>query len=83
MIRITKWKLIILFIYSCTTIPVFMFLLSLFFLWQPSPVGEGVFAEKNLHVALNMAGVGFLLGIILWLSYYLPYRKRDLNKTKS
>jgi hypothetical protein len=64
--------------YSC----VYVFIESIF-LWQPSPVGEGVFAEKNLHVALNMAGVGFLLGIILWLFYYLPYRKRNLNKTKS
>ncbi|MFY1038267.1 hypothetical protein ACOMYX_04850 [Pantoea agglomerans] len=64
--------------YSC----VYVFIESIFSMAAVSSRG-GVFAEKNLHVALNMAGVGFLLGIILWLFYYLPYRKRNLNKTKS
>ena len=79
MIRISRWKLVMLFIYSCSTIPAIMYLLTLFFLWQPSSKEGGeFFSEEHLHISLNMAGVGFLLGFFLWLSYYFLYRR--INK---
>lgn len=76
MIQLSKLKLVMLFVYSCTTIPAFMFMFSLFFLWQPRSKEGLFFEEEHIYMSLNIAGIGFLLGVVLWLSYYLPYRKR-------
>lgn len=73
---ISRWKLVMLFIYSCITIPVLMFMISLFFLWKPTFKERLFFEEEHIYISLNVAGIGFLLGVVLWLSYYLPYRKR-------
>ena len=79
--KVPTWQLVLLFFYSCTAVPATMFILSLVFQWILAPgLDVDFFGHEQVHVALKMAAVGFFLGICLWLSYYLPYRKRMLNK---
>lgn len=77
MTYIPRWKLIMLLIYSCTVIPIVLFLFSLIFQWLLE-TGNSVdfFGGEQLYIAFKMAVIGFFLGVGLWLSYYLPYRKR-------
>lgn len=81
MMKVPTWKLVMLLIYSCAVSSAFMFIISLVFQWLP---GSGVFNEffgsHQLHIAFKMAVIGFVLGILIWLSYYIPYRKRLLNR---
>lgn len=76
MTYIPKWKLIMLLVYSCTVIPIILFLFSLAFQWLLA-TGNSVdfFGAEQLYTALKMAVIGVFLGVLLWLSYYLPYRK--------
>lgn len=79
--KIPRWKLIMLFIYSCTFIPAVMFLFSLIFQWLLAPGNSINFLGKpQLYIASKMAIIGVFLGVILWLSYYLPYRKKTMTK---
>lgn len=77
MTYIPRWKLVTLFFYSCTVIPMILFLFSLVFQWLLATENSvDFFGAEQLHVALKMAVIGVFLGVGLWLSYYLPYRKR-------
>ena len=81
MTKIPMWKLVMLLIYSCAIVSAFMFMFSLLIQWL-SVSGNNVdfFGYYQLHVAFKMAIIGFILGILLWLAYYITYRKRLLNK---
>ena len=56
MIQLSRLKLVMLFVYSCTTIPAFMFMFSLFFLWQPRSKEGLFFEEEHIYISLNIAG---------------------------
>ncbi len=78
---IPKWKLITLFIYSCIIVPIAIFLFSLIFQWILASGNAIIFwGEEQLYIASKMAIIGIFLGVILWLSYYLPYRKHLRTK---
>ena len=77
MTYISRWKLLMLLAYSCTIIPITLFLFGLVFQWLlATGKNVGFFGAEQLDVALKMAVIGIFLGLALWLSYYLPYRKR-------
>ena len=77
----STWQLVLLFFYSCTAVPATMFMLSLVFQWILVPGFDvDFFGYEQVYVALKIAVIGFFVGICLWLSYYLSYRKRMLNK---
>lgn len=81
MMKVPTWQLVLLFFYSCTAVPATMFMLSLVFQWILVPGFDvDFFGYEKVYVALKMAVIGFFVGICLWLSYYLSYRKRMLNK---
>ena len=72
MIKIPIWKLVLLLVYSCSVISILMFVLSLAVQWLG---GDNDFlGPSQLHVALKMGG-GAILGVVLWLAYYIPYRR--------
>lgn len=74
--KLTKFKLISSFIYACFSGALLMFFLTLFFKWIfSSDTMIGFFDEKNLQLAFKMGLIGFVLGVGMWLSYYIPYRK--------
>lgn len=73
MIKIPIWKLVLLLVYSSSVISILMFVLSLAVQWLG---GDNDFlGPSQLHVALKMGGVGAILGVVLWLAYYIPYRR--------
>ncbi|WP_241572016.1 hypothetical protein [Rosenbergiella nectarea] len=75
--KVATWKLIMLFVYSSTAIPACMFLFSLIVQWLAAPGMESdFFGAEQIRVSCRMAIVGFFLGILLWLFYYIPYKKR-------
>ncbi|AIR62869.1 hypothetical protein LH23_20065 [Cedecea neteri] len=81
MMKIPTWKIAMLLVYSCTVASVFMFFISLVFQWLPgSGVYNDFFGNHQLYIAFKMAVIGFILGALIWLSYYIPYRKRLLNR---
>lgn len=81
MMKVPTWKLVMLLIYSCTVTSAFMFVISLIFQWLPgSGVFNDFFGSYQLRIAFKMAVIGLILGVLIWLSYYIPYRKRLLNR---
>ncbi|NBB57616.1 hypothetical protein GU930_21200 [Pantoea vagans] len=81
MMKVPTWKLAMLLIYSCTVASAFMFIISLVFQWLPgSGVFNDFFGSHQLRIAFKMAVIGFVLGVLIWLSYYIPYRKKSLNR---
>ena len=71
MIKIPIWKLVLLLVYSCSVISILMFVLSLAVQWLG---GDNDFlGPSQLHVAFKMGGA--ILGVVLWLAYYIPYRR--------
>lgn len=50
-----------------------MFVLSLAVQWLGGD--NDFFGPSQLHVAFKMGGVGAILGVVLWLAYYIPYRR--------
>lgn len=76
--KIASWKLVILFIYSCTASSVFMFFLSLGMQWLLTPgMNNHFWGGESLRIGLNMAIIGVVLGVVMWLCYYIPYKKRQ------
>lgn len=73
MTKVPTWKLVLLLIYACLVISILMFTLSLVVQWLGG--GNEFFEPSQLYVALKMGFVGFVLGVVLWLAYYIPYRR--------
>lgn len=78
MAKVPTWKLILLLVYACSSVATLMSVLSLVLQWVAVNGESNEFlGHSQLQIALNMGVVGLFLGVVLWLSYYIPYRKNS------
>ncbi|MGT2432084.1 hypothetical protein ACU4HD_31435 [Cupriavidus basilensis] len=77
MTYIPRWKLIILLVYSCTVIPMILFLFGLFLQWLLA-TGNSVnfFGAEQLYIALKMAVTGVFLGGVVMAFLLSSLQKR-------